>query len=236
MEGFRICRIFGIDIELHWTWFLIFVILTWQIADGFLPRAVPGQPATLYWIYGISVILVFFLSLLFHEISHSVVARKFDTTIKRINLSFFGGAAQMEKMPKTAKSEFWMALAGPLSSLVAAAIFYAMFEVTAGVFPKLLLACFWWLAVTNVFLAVFNILPIFPMDGGRALRSVLWWKTQNLLGATKAAAYVALVTAFIVIVGLIFLWSLFSALFAAFIFLTIIVPGAFAEYNAIKNG
>lgn len=236
MQGFRICRIFGIDIELHWTWLFIFALFEWDIASNFLPHKVPGQPAILYWVYGILVILVFFISVLFHEMSHSMVTRKYKIPIQRITLFLFGGAAQMGERPKMAKAEFWMTLAGPVSSLVAAGLFLAIASIADGALPALALAGLYWLGVINIFLAVFNMLPIFPMDGGRILRSLCWWGTKDLVKATRVAVNVALVMAVILTVGFFFISGWFSALFVGAIFWLSIIPQGFAEYNEIKNG
>jgi Zn-dependent protease len=170
MKGFRICRIFGIDIELHWTWFLIFVYFSWMIADQILPHFVPGQSALAYWAFGITMVLLLFVSVLVHELAHSKVAQLFKISVERITLTFFGGLAQIgNELSKSAKVEFWIAIAGPLSSLGMAGIFWALakFLKTDMMLVAVSLS---YLFVMNLILAIFNLLPAYPMDGGRVFK------------------------------------------------------------------
>ncbi len=168
----QIARVIGIPIYVHFSWLIIFGLIAWTLSTGYFPAQTPDLPASSYWAKGLVASLLFFVSILFHELGHAVVARRLGLRTRSITLFVFGGVAQLEKDPKDGRAEFWMAAAGPVASLILAGLFYALASVPflgpAGV------AVAKYLALINVVLALFNLVPAFPMDGGRLLRGVLW--------------------------------------------------------------
>lgn len=189
MRGFKIARIFGIDIELDKSLIVVFLLVLWSISAKVLPSQVQGQPSLYYWLFGALATILFFVSLLFHELSHSLVAKRFGISVKTIMLFILGGIAFLEENPKSAKVEFLMAGAGPLSSLVLAGFFWFSSVLGRTLFAPLLIACLNYLAFINVLLAVFNLLPGFPLDGGRVFKAILWGFSKNEAMATIIAAF-----------------------------------------------
>lgn len=185
--GFRICRIFGIDIIINITWIPIFFLIVWSVASLTLPAQVPDQPQLHYWLAAVLTVIVFFISVLIHEISHSLVAKRFGISVKSITLVFFGGVASLGRTTDNPKEEFLMSGAGPVSSVVLAVFFYSLYMIGAGHLPSLMTVSLFYLAFINAILAVFNLLPGFPMDGGRVLRAILWWRLKDEIKATKIA-------------------------------------------------
>jgi len=203
MKGFKICRIFGIDIELHWSWFFILVYISWAQATQVLPQLVPGQSTAAYWFFGIIIALLLFISVLIHELAHSKVAQLFKISVERITLMFFGGVAQVKELSKSAKVEFWVAIAGPLSSLGIAGIFWALakFLKTDMVLVTALLS---YLFVINLILAIFNLLPAYPMDGGRVFKTILWAISKKEMWSLKIATRVGQIFGLLMVVAGIF--------------------------------
>lgn len=191
MRGFHLGKILGISVDIDWSWLLIFALVVYTLAVGYFPFFYPGFTPTTNWTLGVVAAILLFASVLAHELSHSVVARRNGIEIKGITLFLFGGAAQTRSEPKTAWVEFKMAIAGPLSSLVIAGLFWLLNcgGIAAG-WPLPVIATFGYLALINVVLAVFNMVPGFPLDGGRVLRSIIWGVTDNLRKATRWASYV----------------------------------------------
>jgi Zn-dependent protease/CBS domain-containing protein len=185
-RGFRIARIGGIDIGIDASWFVIFILLSVLLATAYLPQVVKGASPLAYWGGGVVISLLFFASVVFHELSHALIARRAGIPVNNITLFILGGVAQMEEEPGSAWDEFKMAIAGPLASLVIAVVFLAMTGLVQG--SRLWVAAFSYLGVINIVLAVFNLLPGFPMDGGRVFRAFLWRVTGNLRTATAIAA------------------------------------------------
>lgn len=171
-DHIQIARVIGIPIYLHFSWLIIFGLIVWTLSTGYFPAEYPDLPASSYWAKGLVASLLFFVSILLHELGHAAVARLHGLRTQSITLFIFGGVARLEKDPRDGKAEFWMAAAGPLVSLVLAALFYvgAMlpFVGPSGA------AVGKYLAMINLFLALFNLVPAFPMDGGRLLRGALW--------------------------------------------------------------
>jgi Zn-dependent protease len=194
---------FGIEIHLDLSWFIIFFLVTWSLAMGVFPDSYPAFGLKLNFILGIITSILFFLSALAHELSHSLVARAQGLSVKRITLFLFGGAAQLTDEPSSPAVEFKMAVVGPLSSLFLALFFWSLKvwsrELGLGT-PSI--AVFSTLASINLVLALFNLLPGFPLDGGRILRAGLWKLTKNLkLATTWAARGGRLVAWFIIFTG-----------------------------------
>ncbi len=182
--AWKIVRIMGIPIRVHFTWFLVFGLITWSLSTYYFPKAAPDLPVSSYWIKGAIAALLLFVSVGLHELSHSIVARRYKIHIESITLFIFGGVAQMKGEPPHPKAEFWIALAGPLSSLILSTAFLFLSLNSSGGTKAL----FTYLSQINLILALFNLIPGFPMDGGRVLRSILWKKKRNFFYATQKAS------------------------------------------------
>ena len=186
--SFKVGRIFSVDIGVHWSWIFIFVVVTWSFATGVFEEFYPGWTDAQRWIGGGLVAVVFFLSVLVHELSHAIVSNKSGLPVRSITLFIFGGVANLDRDPDDAWQEFKIAIVGPLSSLLLGLLFaglgaatYPLNDGGAGVL--------WSLALVNVSLAVFNMLPGFPLDGGRVFRALVWLRNKNRLRATRIATY-----------------------------------------------
>ncbi|MFH0801384.1 MAG: site-2 protease family protein [bacterium] len=185
----RLFRVAGIPIEVDVSWLVIFALVVFTLAIEFFPEAVPGIPRTDAWLLGVISALLLFSSLLCHELSHSIVAQRSGIPIRRIVLFLFGGVAEMTAEPPSAFAEFKMAAAGPLCSILLAGIFgFSAWHLNKSGGHPYLLAVLLYLAMVNGFLALLNLLPGFPLDGGRILRSLLWRFTRNLEKATYFAS------------------------------------------------
>ncbi|MDD2251478.1 MAG: site-2 protease family protein [Dehalococcoidales bacterium] len=203
-NGIPVGRIFGISIRIHLSWFIIFGLVTWALAYNYFPLTYPGWSTGLT--IGISLVtsLLFFLSVLIHEISHSLVAKKYGIPVSSITLFILGGIAEIAEEPKEPKVEFLVAIAGPLSSIIIGIIFGALW-LTLPIGAEAVIAVSFWLAWINLMLGVFNLLPGFPMDGGRVLRSLIWWKTDDLDRSTRIASNIGQGVGMLFILGGIFL-------------------------------
>ena len=186
-SSFAIGSIAGIRIALHPSWLVIAFLVTYSLAIGNLPQSFPGWDPALYWVVAAVVAALFFASVLAHELSHALVARRFDIKVRDITLFVFGGAATLEGDARTPRQEALIAFAGPASSLLLGAAFYAVAFVTG---QEQVAAVLGWLAFINISLGIFNLIPGFPMDGGRMLRALLWRLRGDQLAATRNAATV----------------------------------------------
>ncbi|HEV2222319.1 MAG TPA: site-2 protease family protein [Candidatus Acidoferrales bacterium] len=182
--GLRIGRILGIPLYLHATSFLIFALLTFFLATQILPLQSGATPMQ-YWILAVGVSIVFFGSLILHELGHSVIALRYKIPVVSITLFFFGGLARIARDPETALQEFNIAIAGPIVSFILGAVFLGIYAVAPS--GPLQLAALY-LSVINLILGAFNLLPGFPMDGGRVLRAIVWGITKNFDRATQIAS------------------------------------------------
>jgi Zn-dependent protease len=183
--GLRIARVFGIPIYLHPSWFLIFGLITLSLASGFAAENKDWTTAQ-QWAVGVFASLLFFASVLFHELSHSVVSLHYRIPVRSITLFVFGGVAQITRDPVRAWHEFLIAVAGPLSSCVLAGGFYLLrLSSPPG---SMRYAIGEWLSLVNFSLAMFNLVPGFPLDGGRVLRAILWGATGSYSRATQIAS------------------------------------------------
>jgi Zn-dependent protease/CBS domain-containing protein len=182
-------RIAGIDIGIHYTWLFIFVLISWSLAQRFFPQQYPGWDTVSYWITGVLAALLLFVSVLLHELAHSLVARARGMPVSSITLFIFGGVSNLEEEPERPRVEFAMAIVGPLTSLALAGLFWGLTQ-TVSDKESPLAAMLAYLALINLILAVFNLMPGFPLDGGRVLRSILWGTTGSLSRATNIAATV----------------------------------------------
>lgn len=185
--GLPLGRYFGIPVRLHWSWFIIFVLVTWILGASYFPTQYPDWSLATYWIVGAITSLLFFASVLAHELAHSVVAQAEGMKVKSITLFVFGGVSQIGEEPGRPGIEFRMALVGPLTSLVLGGLFWGIFFATANIAEQVSAVAFW-LGYINIALALFNLIPGFPLDGGRVLRSILWWRSGNVRRATRIAS------------------------------------------------
>jgi Zn-dependent protease len=188
-ESIRIGRIAGIPVGFNWSVLVIFWLIAWGLAAGRFPTEYPGHAAATYWIAGGATAVVFFASLLAHELGHAVVARRLGMKVEGITLWMFGGMARLVGDAATARVELRVAAIGPAISVGAA----GLFAVVAFVFdavgaPELLVGVPAWLARINLVLAAFNLVPAYPLDGGRVLRALLWGRHGDRLRATATAA------------------------------------------------
>ncbi|MFN2268507.1 MAG: M50 family metallopeptidase [Desulfonatronovibrio sp.] len=188
-KSINLIKVFGFQIKVDISWLIIAALVTWSLAVGFFPHYLEGLRTIDYWILAVLGALGLFFSIIFHEFWHSYVARKFGVPIKGITLFVFGGVAEMDDDPKTPKSEFWIAIAGPLASIFLAAFFYLIFNLAGNMgIKQSFVSVFMYLALINFILAIFNLIPAFPMDGGRILRAILWHTKKDLRWATQTAA------------------------------------------------
>ena len=183
-SGLKIGKILGIPIYLHSTWIFIFVLATYSLADLFT-RDYPRWTTTQHWGVGLVTSLLFFGSVLFHELAHSVVAQHYKIRVVSITLFIFGGVARIGRDPSKAIEEFNIAIAGPLASF----LLFGVFAVLEKIFPgsEMLGALAGWLGYINLRLALFNLIPGFPLDGGRIFRAIIWGTTKNYSRATRIA-------------------------------------------------
>jgi len=195
MQGsLTIGRVWGIRIGLHFSWFLVFGLISWSLAGGYFPEQYPGWTAATYVLVGAVTSLLFFGSVLVHELGHSWVALRNAIPIRSITLFIFGGIAQIGREPPSAGVEFRIAIAGPLTSLGLAGLFGGTWLVTRDI--AFLAAPMIWLARINLTLALFNLIPGFPLDGGRVFRAVVWRWTGSFHRATQTASFTGQMVAF----------------------------------------
>ena len=198
MTSLKLGKIRGIEIHLDFSWFIIFVLLSWTLATYYFPKHYPTWPIGINWGMGVLASFFLFASVLFHELAHSVVAQKQGEEVRRITLFILGGVAQIAKEPATPMAEFKMAIAGPLASLILG-IFFLFLRIALTSISEPFMALAEYLAFINFLLAGFNLLPGYPMDGGRILRAIVWKFTGNLRKATHLAARAGQAMAFLFI-------------------------------------
>lgn len=208
----------GIQIGLDLSWLLIFAWVTWSLATYHFPMDYPAWRPGGYWMVAVVTSLLFFGSILAHELGHSLVALRFGIPVRSITLFLFGGVAQITQEPKRAREEFYIAIAGPLVSVALAGFFWGLSLLVAPGSP--LAALGGWLGIINLSLAVFNLIPGFPLDGGRVLRAAVWGLTGNYRRATRWASAIGQFVAYGFIglgVGLAVVGSLWNGLWLVFI-------------------
>ncbi len=193
--SFHLFRIAGVDIGVHYTWLFAFVLIGWSLAVGYYPSFYPGWSTSTYWGLGAVSSILLFTSVLVHEMAHSLVARRLGLRVLGITLFIFGGVSNMQGEAQRARDEFYVAVVGPVTSLLLAGIFALPLLFTKGPVGQLG-ALLGYLALINALLGGFNLLPGFPLDGGRILRSILWGITGTLAKATIIASRVGQVFAF----------------------------------------
>ena len=196
--SFRIFRIAGIDINIHISWLIILVFLTFSLATGWFPITYPGSSTVTYYLLGFIASILLFVSVLLHELAHSFVARSRGLQVKSIVLFIFGGVSNIEQEPQTPGIEFSMAFVGPLVSLLIGVVCYGLWLLVRGT-HSLIVPILSYLALMNIILGIFNLIPGFPLDGGRVLRSIIWKATGNFQTATNITTFVGQAFAYLII-------------------------------------
>ena len=218
-SSFGLGSIGGIQIGVHYSWILVFLLVAWSLAVGFFPQQIPDLATTTYWIMGMVAALLLFGSVLVHELAHSFVAESKGLNVRGITLFIFGGVSNIDGEPKRAGDEFLIAGAGPITSFLLAALFWGVWAANgfaAGPVGAVLV----YLATVNALLGAFNLIPGFPLDGGRVLRSIIWGATGNFRRASQIAAGAGQVVSFLFIFGGVLMainGALISGIWLAFI-------------------
>ncbi|MGD2124628.1 MAG: site-2 protease family protein [Desulfobacteraceae bacterium] len=203
MFGKRISlfKLLGFEVRIDLSWIIIAILITWSLSKGLFPYYYKDLSGEAYWVMGITGAIGLFLSIIFHELSHSLVARKFGMPMKGITLFIFGGVAEMSEEPSSAKGEFMMAIVGPVSSIIAGLVFYGLYKLgkLTGL-PNAVNGVLSYVSWINYLLAAFNLMPAFPLDGGRVLRAILWGIKNNLRWATRVSSTVGTVFGILLII------------------------------------
>jgi len=191
-KSFKLFKILGFEVRIDASWIIIALLITWSLAQGVFPIYADYLTPVTYWILGAAGALGLFISIVVHELSHSLVARRFGLPMRGITLFIFGGVAEMDDEPPSPKAEFFMAIAGPIASIIIGLFFIGLFSVGRVLFwPTPPMILFSYLGTINLILAAFNLLPAFPLDGGRVLRSILWGWRKNLRWATRVSSIIS---------------------------------------------
>ncbi|MFQ5736078.1 MAG: site-2 protease family protein [Thermodesulfobacteriota bacterium] len=230
-RGIKLFRVFGIMISIDYSWFLVFALFAWSLAYGYFPFKHPGLDTGTYVAMGVVSAFMLFACVLIHELSHSVTANRLGLDIHEITLFIFGGVAQLTKEPEDAKTELKIAIAGPIASAVLAVIFGVLAAVVRNTPYQILYAIFAYLSLINIVLLVFNMIPGFPLDGGRVLRALWWAKTGDLNKSTRVASSIGKAFAmFLIFLGLfqILVGNFVGGLWAIFI-------GFFVQQAAVSG-
>lgn len=186
---FDLFKIGGVQIAVDFSWLIIFVLVFWSLTAGYFPNLHPGYPWSEYFVVGLVCTLLFFASVVIHELSHAIVANRLGDTVKRISLFIFGGMAQMSAEPATARNELLIAGVGPLTSLILGVLFCSVpYALQLSPSWPMWTSVFEYLGFINIALAIFNLLPGFPLDGGRIFRAALWARWKDYVRATAYAA------------------------------------------------
>jgi Zn-dependent protease/CBS domain-containing protein len=187
-RGIRLFRAFGVTVQLDYSWFIFFILVSWTFGHFYFPHYYGDLPRVTLWTSAVTATILLFASVLFHEMSHAITSNRLGFPIKRITLFIFGGVAHMKSEPDNPRTEFAVAAAGPVSSLFLWLAFFGVAIAARIANAPEVAAVAEVLAEVNLVLALFNLVPGFPLDGGRLLRSAIWWKTNNLRRATNIAA------------------------------------------------
>jgi Zn-dependent protease/predicted transcriptional regulator len=195
--GLRIGRILGIPVYLHASWFIMFALITFWFSAVVKSQHAGWNPAQ-YWLLGILISIIYFASIVFHELSHSVVAMHYKIPVDSITLFVFGGLSRISREAESAKQEFNIAIAGPLSSFFLGGVFLLIYFLTPSSSPVQTIS--YWMSLLNFILGAFNLIPGFPMDGGRVLRSVIWGASKNFDKASRIASRSGQLIAYLMII------------------------------------
>lgn len=190
-KSIRLFKLAGFQVSIDLSWFILFFLITWSLASTVFPYFIDNLETSTYWIMGVAGALGLFASIVFHELCHSLVARRFNLPMKGITLFVFGGVAEMTEEPPSAKAEFFMAIAGPLASIVLGILFLGLTSLGRFLaWNRPFVMVINYLGSLNIILALFNLIPAFPLDGGRVLRSILWYFKKDLNRATRISSNV----------------------------------------------
>ncbi len=187
-RGIKLFTIFGFEVKIDLSWFILAVLITWSLAAGLFPQYYEDLPTSAYWWMGIGGMVGLFISIVLHELSHSLMARRYGMPMRGITLFIFGGVAEMTDEPKSPKSELMTAIAGPIVSVVLGLVLLAVDGVMGDAWSRPVHGVIAYLGFLNLILAAFNMLPAFPLDGGRVLRSILWKWKNDLRWATRLSS------------------------------------------------
>lgn len=187
-KGIHLFTIFGFKVKVDWTWLILALLVTWSLAKGLFPIYYENLTVSTYWWMGVAGALGLFVSIVVHELAHSLVARAYGIPLRGITLFVFGGVAEMHEEPQNAKSELLMAVAGPVMSIIIGALLVGVYFLADAAFSQPVQGVIIYLGLINLVLAAFNLLPAFPLDGGRILRSALWHWKGNLRWATRVSS------------------------------------------------
>jgi Zn-dependent protease/predicted transcriptional regulator len=187
-KSIKLFRLQGFEVKIDFSWIIIAILVAWSLSTGLFPLRFKNLSTQTYWVMGIVGALGLFLSIIAHEFAHSLVARKYGMPMQGITLFIFGGVAEMGEEPPKPRAEFATAVVGPISSMAIAVVFYGISRVGGGFLPQPINGVLGYLAWINAILAAFNLVPAFPLDGGRVLRSILWGIKGNLNWATRISS------------------------------------------------
>lgn len=207
-SSLQITTIYGIPIRLHFSLVIVFFLISWTLAYGFMPEYSPGLTQNQYWFMSIIGTIILFLSVLVHELSHSIVAKSYGIRVRQIILFIFGGVSDIEEEPEDFKKEFKMAFAGPAISFVLSGVFALLWWITMSLYTAnniefsngfLVIATgiFFYASFLNLILGIFNLFPAFPMDGGRILRSILFKRNKDYDKSTRIAVKIGIIISYI---------------------------------------
>ena len=214
----RLGRLFGIEVGFNWSLIFVFALVTWTLATAVLPADAPGSGAAVYWLVAAAGAVLFYMCLLAHELSHALVARRYGVKVAGITLWLFGGVSRLEGDPTSARAEAYIAGVGPVTSFAVAAVAFVVSLATQA--NVLLSDLFSWLAFVNLALGLFNLVPAFPLDGGRLLSSFLWWRSKSRQRGVHDAVRVGRVFAYLMIAAGVlelFLGDVASGIWIAFL-------------------
>jgi Zn-dependent protease len=183
----RLGRIFGIPLGLHYSYFVLLALLTWRVSGAVFPDRYSGWDSWVYWATGAIAAILLSASVVLHELAHSLVARSRGIEVEGINLFILGGVSNLDADSQRARDEFVIAVVGPVTSLLISVILWGIASIMSGGSSPIN-AVVWYLGIVNLVLGIFNLLPVFPLDGGRVLRSIIWAVTGSHGGATTAAS------------------------------------------------
>ena len=232
----RLGRLFGIEIGFNWSLVFVFALIAWTLATQVLPFDVAGQPALAYWVAGAVGAVLFYGCLLAHELAHALVARRSGVKVAGITLWLFGGVSQLDGEPKSASAEGLIAGVGPLTSLAVALVAFVLSLLP---FPTLVAELFAWLAFVNVALALFNLVPAFPLDGGRLLSSFFWWRSGSRQRGVHSAVRIGRFFAYLMIafgVFELFTGSVLNGIWIAFVGWFLLSAGSAEEAGTAVRG
>lgn len=235
-SSIRLGRLFGIEIGFNWSLVFVFALIAWTVAVQVLPVDVPGQPAAAYWVAGVVGSIAFYACLLAHELAHALVARRNGVKVGGITLWLFGGVSRLDGEPKSAGAEALIAGVGPLTSLAVALVAFLLSLLP---FPDLVAVLFSWLAFVNVALALFNLVPAFPLDGGRLLSSLFWWRSGSRQRGVHSAVRIGRLFAYLMIafgVFELFTGSVLNGIWIVFVGWFLLSAGSAEDAGSMARG